>query len=62
MVQFDLLNEANNKQQSKARLSDEITSELEQCIELCAKLKIDFYDCLAHARIEYEKHLRDAQH
>jgi hypothetical protein len=60
MVQFDLINDALAKQQSQARLSTEITSELEQCIALCAKLKIDFYDCLAHARIEYEKHQRDA--
>ncbi|QLI80703.1 hypothetical protein HZU75_03685 [Chitinibacter fontanus] len=62
MVQFDLINDALSKQQSKALLSNEITTELEQCIALCAKLKIDFYDCLAHARIDYEKHLRDAQH
>jgi|NOAtaT_5_FD_contig_21_7201174_length_261_multi_4_in_0_out_0_1 hypothetical protein len=62
MVQLDLANDTLAKQQSRSRLSHEITTELEECIALCAKLKIDFYDCLAHARIEYEKHLRDGQH
>jgi hypothetical protein len=62
MVQLDLMGEAMVKQLSKAKLSNEISSELQQCIELCAKLNIDFYDCLSHARIEYDKHQREPNH
>ena len=40
---------------SKEQLSSEVTTQLQQYIELCANLRIDFYDCLAHARIEYDK-------
>ena len=40
---------------SKEQLSCEVTTQLQQYLELCANLRIDFYDCLAHARIEYDK-------
>lgn len=40
---------------SKEQLSGEVTTQLQQYLELCANLRIDFYDCLAHARIEYDK-------
>ncbi|QLG86805.1 hypothetical protein HQ393_00305 [Chitinibacter bivalviorum] len=62
MVQLDVCTNQQLKQVSKTTLSHEITSELQLCIELCAQLNIDFYDCLAHARIEYEKHLREGHH
>ena len=42
-------------QQVREQLSCEVTSQLQQYLELCASLRIDFYDCLAHARIEYDK-------
>lgn len=41
---------------AKEQLSNEVTTQLQQYLELCANLRIDFYDCLAHARIEYDKH------
>ena len=40
---------------TKEQLSSEVTTQLQQYLELCANLRIDFYDCLAHARIEYDK-------
>ena len=45
----------NQTPTTKAQLSDEVTTQLQQYLELCANLRIDFYDCLAHARIEYDK-------
>jgi hypothetical protein len=42
----------------REQLSDEVTTQLQQYLELCANLRIDFYDCLAHARIEYDKNHR----
>ncbi|WP_157315245.1 hypothetical protein [Chitinibacter sp. GC72] len=48
-----------NPQQAQQRLSHEITHELEQCLALCQQLRIDFYDCLAHARIDFERHQRE---
>ena len=35
--------------------SGDITAQLKQYLELCESQHIDFYDCLAHARIEYDK-------
>ncbi|WP_028449568.1 MULTISPECIES: hypothetical protein [Chitinibacter] len=52
-------NSNSTKQLTHQRLSHEITHELEQCLSLCQQLQIDFYACLAHARIEFDKHQRE---
>ncbi|QKJ65728.1 hypothetical protein HQN60_02715 [Deefgea piscis] len=47
-----------SQQKPTEQLSDEVTAQLQHYLELCANLRIDFYDCLAHARIEYDKNRR----
>nr|WP_314901231.1 hypothetical protein [uncultured Deefgea sp.] len=57
MASFQQSNHASNSPSinTKEQLSNEVTTQLQKYLELCANLRIDFYDCLAHARIEYDK-------